>query len=98
MARALESESPPRVLDVRRPEELQIAALDGATTIPLAELPSRLDELPRGESWVITCHKGARAERAWRLLNEAGYGHIQVLDGGIDAWAERVEPAMARYA
>lgn len=98
LARALESDSPPRVLDVRRPEELQIAALDGATAIPLADLPARLDELSREESWVITCHKGARAERAWRLLDEAGYAHIRVLDGGIDAWAERVEPAMARYA
>ncbi len=98
LARALESESPPRVLDVRRPEELQIAALDGAMAIPLGELPGRLDELPAEDTWVITCHKGARAERAWRLLHEAGYDRIQVLDGGIDAWAERVEPAMPRYA
>ena len=98
LARALEGETPPRVLDVRRPEELQIAALAGALAIPLAELPARLGELPADEHWVITCHKGSRAERAWRLLNEAGYTRIQVLDGGIDAWAERVEPAMPRYA
>ncbi len=38
-------------------------------------------------------HRGReRRGAAW------GYAHIQVLDGGIDAWAERVEPAMPRYA
>ena len=95
---ALAGNEPPRLLDVRRPEELEIASLDGALAIPLAELPSRLDELPSDQRWVITCHKGARAERAWHLLNDAGFIDVRVLDGGIDAWAERVEPAMARYA
>lgn len=90
--------SAPRVLDVRRPEELAIAAIDGAIAIPLAELADRLRELDAGADWVITCHKGARAERAWRLLQASGFERIRVLDGGIDAWAERVEPDMPRYA
>ena len=80
------------------PEELEIAEIEGCVAIPLAELGERLAEVSAGEAWVITCHKGARAERAWRLLREAGYENIEVLEGGIDAWAERIEPAMQRYA
>jgi adenylyltransferase/sulfurtransferase len=98
LAKALDRNDPPGILDVRRPEELAIAALAGAVAIPLAELPERMDELSRDRNWVITCHKGARAERAWQLLKERGFTRLQVLDGGIDAWAERVEPAMPRYA
>lgn len=89
---------PPGVLDVRNPHELEIARLDGAVEIPLSDLPLRLDELPRDRAWVVTCHKGARAERAWRLLREAGFERVWVLEGGIDAWAERIDPDLRRYA
>lgn len=88
----------PRVLDVRRPEELAIAAIPGAIAIPLAELAERLDELDRSASWVVTCHKGARAERACLMLLEAGFERVRLLEGGIDAWAERVATGMQRYA
>jgi len=94
---ALVGAGPPRLLDVRNPSELEICRFNDATEIPLAELPARLDELSETDAWVVSCHKGARAERAWRLLREAGFERVWVLDGGIDAWAERVDPGMARY-
>lgn len=98
LQRALGGTQAPQVLDVRGPEELAIAAIDGVVAIPLAELPGRLSELDAAADWVITCHRGARAERAWRLLQAAGFERIRVLEGGIDAWAERVAPDMPRYA
>lgn len=98
LQRVLGGTQAPQVLDVRRPEELAIAAIDGVVAIPLAELAERVGELDAAADWVITCHRGARAERAWRLLQAAGFERIRVLDGGIDAWAERVAPDMPRYA
>ncbi|MEM1411100.1 MAG: molybdopterin-synthase adenylyltransferase MoeB [Pseudomonadota bacterium] len=98
LAASMAAGNAPRVLDVRRPEELAIAELPGALAIPLAELPGHLDDLARDKSWVITCHKGARAERAWQLMHDAGFQEIRVLEGGIDAWAERVASDMPRYA
>jgi adenylyltransferase/sulfurtransferase len=45
----------------------------------------------------VSCLKGARAERAYHLLKESGFERLQLLQGGIDAWAERIDPSMARY-
>lgn len=89
--------APPVVLDVRNPQEWEIARLPDALEIPLPELPARMKELFPDRLHVITCHKGARAERAFHLLRAAGFKRLCVLDGGIDAWAERVDPGMNRY-
>lgn len=84
------------VVDVREPWEWEIAHLEGATLIPLGELPGRLGQLdPRGEV-VTVCHRGKRSLQAQQLLTGAGF-HARSLAGGIDAWAAEVEPGMARY-
>lgn len=85
------------LIDVREPGEFAMARIDGATLIPLAQLPQTLAELDAGSAYVITCHKGGRSRGACALLREAGFQHVCFLDGGIDAWAERIEPSMLRY-
>jgi rhodanese-related sulfurtransferase len=35
--------------------------------------------------------------KALEILKGAGFSKVRSLAGGIDAWAERVEPALARY-
>jgi adenylyltransferase/sulfurtransferase len=87
----------PTLLDVRNPHEYEIASVADAILIPLGDLPTRLNELDPAESYVVTCHKGARAERACHLLKSSGFERLQLLQGGIDAWAERIDPSMARY-
>lgn len=85
------------LLDVRNPHEFEIACIPGAKLIPVGELESRLSELDADRAYVLTCHKGPRAVQAYRLMKGAGYKHLQILAGGIDAWAERIDPTMARY-
>jgi len=86
----------PLVVDVREPWEWQIAHIEGSRLIPLGELAARLRELdPRAEI-VTVCHKGSRSLMAQQLLQGAGF-HARSLAGGIDAWAQEVEPDMARY-
>ena len=86
-----------RLLDVREPHEFDIARIPGAQEFPLSELPSRLHELDSAKSYVISCHGGLRSIEAYYLLHKSGFRHITVLEGGVDAWAERIEPEMARY-
>jgi adenylyltransferase/sulfurtransferase len=88
---------PLELLDVREPHELAIAAIPGATPVPLGELPARLHELDSARDYVLTCHVGPRSVRAFQLLRQAGFRRIEVLEGGVDAWAERIDPAMLRY-
>ena len=55
------------VLDVRKPQEYEIARIAGATLIPLHELPDRLGELDPAATIVAHCHHGARSARAVQL-------------------------------
>ena len=85
------------LIDVREPHEWEIAHIDGARLIPLGQLPERLAELDGHADIVTHCHHGARSMKALEILKGAGFGKVRSLAGGIDAWAERVEPGLARY-
>lgn len=84
------------VLDVREPWEWEIAHIAGSRHFPLGELPERINELDGDAEIVTLCHRGLRSLTAQRLLQGAGF-RARSLAGGIDAWAERVDPGMARY-
>ena len=92
-----EAGEPLELLDVREPHEYEIARIPGATLFPLSTLPSRLHELDSARTYTIACHRGTRSVQAFHLLRTAGFAKLQVLAGGIDAWAERIDPSMPRY-
>jgi rhodanese-related sulfurtransferase len=66
------------ILDVRGPEEYAEAHLDGAISIPLAEVEARYPELPKVKPIIIYCHSGVRAAFASALLQEHGIGSSYV--------------------
>ena len=39
----------------------------------------------------------ARSARALKLLQEAGFGKLNNLEGGILAWAEQIDPSVPKY-
>ena len=85
------------VLDVREPWEYRIGHIDRSVLIPLGLLPQRLSELECGGGVVAVCHHGVRSLRAAELLRSAGFTQARSLRGGVAAWADRVDPTMARY-
>ena len=85
------------LIDVREPHEWDIVHIEGARLIPLGQLPERLSELDGHFEIVTHCHHGARSMKALEILKGAGFGKVRSLAGGIDAWAERVDPGLARY-
>jgi adenylyltransferase/sulfurtransferase len=97
LARALASDDPPLVVDVREPEEWAISHLASARLIPRGELPERVDELTRAKEVVLYCRSGTRSGQATRMLLDLGFSNVRSLKGGINAWAERVDPSLPRY-
>lgn len=85
------------LLDVREENEYAHSNIDGATLVPLGQIPQRLAEIPRDVPIVAYCHHGRRSERALQYLATQGYGDLCNLTGGIDAWAVTVDPSMPRY-
>lgn len=87
----------PVILDVREGWELGICALPGSTHIPMGQIPARLDELDPGRETVVVCHHGVRSLRVAYFLASRGFGALYNLQGGVDAWAREIDPAMRKY-
>jgi adenylyltransferase/sulfurtransferase len=84
------------VLDVREPWEYQIANL-GGKLIPQNDVPNRLGELDRAHEIVVQCKSGARSQRIAEFLAQNGYKDVKNLAGGITAWADQIDPKVAKY-
>lgn len=85
------------LLDVRTPQECAIVALDPAVRIPMNEIPARFDEIPTSVPVVVMCHHGDRSAHVAAFLAARGLSDVYNLDGGIDAYARQIDPAMSRY-
>jgi len=62
-------------------------------------LEKRIGELAaqKDREIVIHCRSGARSQKAALILKNAGFTHVENLAGGILAWAEAIDPTMAKY-
>jgi sulfur-carrier protein adenylyltransferase/sulfurtransferase len=85
------------VLDVREPHEVQICRIDGATLIPLGELPRRFEELSRDRDLVVQCRSGVRSAKAVAFLRRHGFERAVNLKGGILEWIDRIDPSQPKY-
>ena len=83
------------LLDVRLEHELSLARLPRALWIPLHELASRLEEVPRDRPVFALCHLGARSAAATTLLRDSGFALARNLTGGIDAWSREIDSERA---
>ncbi len=85
------------LIDVREPFEYDICHIEGSKLIPLGEIQNRTGELDPSKEIVLQCHHGGRSMKALQILQSRGFKKLKNLTGGIDVWAERVDPSMARY-
>lgn len=87
--KTLMDEGKVRLVDVRRPEDYDIAHIPGAISIPQQEIANHLEELSKDETTVVycynqQCHLGAKA-----CLTLAEYSYpCMLLEGGFKVWTE----------
>jgi len=74
------------LIDVREPYELSMGCIQGATNIPMGQVPHHTDQIPRDKSVIIYCHSGMRSYNVQQYLKQNGYTNISNLEGGIEAW------------
>jgi adenylyltransferase/sulfurtransferase len=85
------------LLDVREPYEYQIAFIPRARLIPLGDLGKRIGELDKGAEIVVHCKSGGRSAKAVEYLKQQGFPNVANMRGGILAWADKIDPRMAKY-
>ncbi len=86
-----------RVIDVREPDEYQIARIDGVPLFPLSTLPQRFTELDPNQQYYVHCKSGVRSMKALVFLKEQGFKYVKSVKGGIGAWAEEIDPHVPKY-
>ena len=82
-------------VDLRPAGEFKKAHLPGALSIPIAELPKRLDEIPKAGRVVLYCAcppGGLDESYSYLMLRGKGYRNVAVLENGFSAWTQRKFP------
>jgi molybdopterin/thiamine biosynthesis adenylyltransferase/rhodanese-related sulfurtransferase/molybdopterin converting factor small subunit len=85
------------LVDVREPHEFAISAFPESVKIPLGTLPQNVHRLSSADEIVVHCKTGGRSAQAVKFLRDAGFRKVRNLAGGINRWAERIDPSMSRY-
>jgi sulfur-carrier protein adenylyltransferase/sulfurtransferase len=86
-----------QLIDVREPYEYEIANL-GGLLIPKGEILLHLDQIDQSKDVVIYCRSGKRSQDVIDLLKQKdGFSNLYNLKGGILAWADQIDPSMAKY-
>jgi rhodanese-related sulfurtransferase len=95
---AADANSPFTLLDVRELWEYQTARIEGATLIPMGDIPSRAhQELDPEAHIIVYCHHGVRSMNVTVWLRQQGFEKAQSMAGGIDAWSRRVDGKVPMY-
>ena len=63
----------------------------------MRQIPERASALPKDRHILVLCHHGARSRRVTDYLRANGFPAVTNIAGGINAWAEQIDPTMQRY-
>jgi rhodanese-related sulfurtransferase len=85
------------LIDVREPEEWEIARIEGAELLPLSRFQEWIGMLDRADEIVVMCHHGVRSGQVCAYLAQEGFPKVSNLAGGIDRWSDEVDPLIPRY-
>ncbi|HIK05891.1 MAG TPA: molybdopterin-synthase adenylyltransferase MoeB [Trichormus sp. M33_DOE_039] len=89
------------LLDVRNPNEYDIAKIPGSVLVPLPEIENgngvaKVKEILNGHRLIAHCKMGGRSAKALAILKDAGIVGTNV-KGGITAWSREVDPSVPEY-
>ena len=82
--------------------QLTSTSVTSVAAVPLPYLHldegiARIRELPTDTPLAFLCHHGSRSQEAAEHFRELGYREVYNIEGGIEAWAEAVDPSVPRY-
>ncbi|NJO93479.1 MAG: molybdopterin-synthase adenylyltransferase MoeB [Hydrococcus sp. RM1_1_31] len=89
------------LIDVRNPNEYEIAKIPGSVLIPLPDIENgsgveKVKEIVNGHRLIAHCKMGGRSAKALGILKQAGIEGINV-KGGITAWSREVDSNIPEY-
>jgi adenylyltransferase/sulfurtransferase len=86
-----------KVIDVREPDEYEIAHVNGVPLFPLSTLNQKFTELDPNQQYYIHCKVGVRSMKALHFLREQGFKYLKNVKGGITAWSDEIDHDVPKY-
>ena len=90
-----------QLIDVREPEEVSLAFIEGFTVLPLSQFALWSETMntrfnPEAET-IVLCHHGIRSAQMCQWLLSQGFSNVKNVSGGIDAYSLMVDLTISRY-
>ena len=84
------------VIDLRSADDFAKGHLPSARQIEFAELAAKVGQLVKNKSnpVLLVCQTGQQSHKALRLVKDAGFAEVHVLDGGVNAWQQAGMPVV----
>ncbi|HEY9076738.1 MAG TPA: rhodanese-like domain-containing protein [Anaerolineaceae bacterium] len=82
------------ILDVREQSEWDEYHIPGATLIPLGQVQSRVNEVPKDKPIVVVCRSGNRSKEGRDKLAAAGFTQVTSMAGGVSQWRSQGLPVV----
>jgi adenylyltransferase/sulfurtransferase len=86
-----------QVIDVREPDEYQIAHVKGTRLMPLSQFAQTFQQLDPNQAYYIHCKKGGRSMQAVQFLKQQGFKKVKSVKGGIADWSSEIDPKVPKY-
>ncbi len=90
-----------QLVDVREPQELEMASIDGFVNLPLSQFAQWGDQihscLDAEAETLVLCHHGIRSAQMCQWLTAQGFTNVKNISGGIDAYSALVDPTIPQY-
>jgi sulfur-carrier protein adenylyltransferase/sulfurtransferase len=86
-----------KIIDVREPDEYEIAHIKGVPLYPLSTIGERFTELDPNQQYYIHCKVGARSMKVLQFLREQGFKYLKNVKGGINAWSDEIDHNVPKY-
>ncbi|KAG0579896.1 hypothetical protein M758_4G133800 [Ceratodon purpureus] len=90
-----------QLLDVREPDEIATASIEGFKAYPLSQFgkwaPSITEDLDPAKDTYVLCHHGVRSQQAAQWLKSQGFTRLYNISGGIHAYSVKVDDSIPKY-
>lgn len=90
-----------QLVDVREPQEVDIASIDGFVNLPLSEFANWAEQIhsrfEHGNETLVLCHHGVRSAQMCQWLVAQGFTSVKNISGGIDAYSRMVDHSIPQY-
>ncbi|MFC5429499.1 rhodanese-like domain-containing protein [Paraburkholderia sp.] len=84
------------VIDLRSADDFAKGHLPSARQIAFGELEAKVGQFVKNKSnpVLLVCQTGQQSHKALRVVKDAGFAEVHVLDGGVNAWQQAGMPVV----